>query len=179
MHPEKIWKEVALARFVVEEITEAKESLWRVAGEDVLGRNIRRQGAGKTASEVSDICIALKKLAEKDELPLFLSTSTMVAGTPIYTADSSSDMSSMLSDQLDVHLKKIDESIGSALTTIKESIISKASEDQHCTDEGNNNQLEIGTSLGGVIPVTEIETNQENTLSTDDERVTGGDNNKG
>ena len=50
----------------------------------MIGEIIRRQGENKSQAEVNDICVALKQLAEKDRLPLFLSTSGMIAQTPIY-----------------------------------------------------------------------------------------------
>ena len=50
----------------------------------MIGKIIRRQGENKSQAEVNDICVALKELAEKDRLPLFLSTSGMIAQTPIY-----------------------------------------------------------------------------------------------
>ena len=79
MNPENLWKESAQKKFVNTEITEAKETLWRVSGEEYLGKMVRRQGSGKSTSEIADICGAFKKLVEKDKLPLFLCTSGMVA----------------------------------------------------------------------------------------------------
>ena len=50
----------------------------------------KRLGASKSLSGVNDICSALKVLAEKDSLPIFLVTSEMIKETPIlksYPAD--------------------------------------------------------------------------------------------
>ena len=45
---------------------------------------VKRQGSTKTASEINDICVALKILSEKDNLPMFLATRIMLSQTPIY-----------------------------------------------------------------------------------------------
>ena len=76
--PENIWKAQAVKKFDSEEITESKELLWRIAGDSILGKMVKRKGANKTSSECNDICYALTSLSEKDSLPMFLGTSNMV-----------------------------------------------------------------------------------------------------
>ena len=68
--------------FIKEEITDAKEVLWDVADNGVLGNMIKRQGPSKSTAEINDISNALKKLAEREVMPLFLGTSNMVMQTP-------------------------------------------------------------------------------------------------
>ena len=46
--PENIWKTQAITNFVSGEITEAKEILWRISGESILGKMVKRQGAAKS-----------------------------------------------------------------------------------------------------------------------------------
>ena len=83
MNPENKWKAVAVKKFLKEEITDAKESLWRVCGDAIIKKKVNRQGASKTVSEINDICNAMNALAEKDSLPLFLATGDMVMRTPL------------------------------------------------------------------------------------------------
>ena len=82
--PENMWKLLSRKSFTKEEISLAKEAIWRTAGDSLIGKIIRRQGESKSQAEVNDICVALKQLAEKDRLTLFLSTSGMIAQIPIY-----------------------------------------------------------------------------------------------
>ena len=82
--PENAWKDDALTKFVKEEITEAKECLWRISGDKIPGPMKKRQGGSKSNSEVSDISGALKALAEKESLPMFLATSDMVKETLVF-----------------------------------------------------------------------------------------------
>ena len=80
--PENIWKEEGTAKFLKEEITDAKETLWRLCGDRIPGTVKKRQGASKSVSDVNDICFALKVLAEKDSLPMLLVTSEMIKENP-------------------------------------------------------------------------------------------------
>ena len=82
--PENIWKTQALKKITDDEITQAKETLWRISGESVIGKISKRQGPNKTQAELNDICSALKLLSDKNNVPLFLGTSDIVAQTPIY-----------------------------------------------------------------------------------------------
>ena len=81
--PEDIWKNQAHQHFSPEEIREAKEMLWEVCGENVLGKQIQRQGASKQKSEIDDISKALKILSEKQLLPVFVGTANMIMRNPI------------------------------------------------------------------------------------------------
>ena len=67
----------------IEELTEAKEILWDVAGNDIIGKIIKHQGPTKSISEINDICIALKKLAENESMLLFLGTSKVLMEIPL------------------------------------------------------------------------------------------------
>lgn len=81
--PADLWKEETINQFSKEEISDAKDTLWRTLGDSVIGKKITRKGLTKVQSDVNDICAAFKLLSEKEGLPLFLGTSTMVAQTPI------------------------------------------------------------------------------------------------
>ena len=108
--PENIWKEEATAKFLKEEITDAKETLWRICGDRIPGTVKKRECASKIVSEVNDICFALKVLAEKDTLPMFLATSKMIKETPIlksYPGDNDKEVNS--------RLKEIEKAINSIL----------------------------------------------------------------
>ena len=146
-HPEKIWKDEAVKKFTKQEITDAKEMLWRVSGEESIGEMTRRQGQSKTTSEMNDICAALKTLSEKDSIPMFLCTSGMIAETSLFE-----------SPQLTIRtketeqLKHIDESIGSILKLISKEA-TPVSEDQQGTETRNTT---AAFELGSPIPVTEM-----------------------
>ena len=109
--PENAWKEDALTKFVKEEITEAKECLWRISGDKIPGPMKKRQGASKSNSEVNDISGALKALAEKECLPMFLATSDMVKETPVFATgnnenDHEKEMKSRLRE-MEISMKTI------------------------------------------------------------------------
>jgi len=115
LHPDDYWKPQAVKGFVPEEISVAKELLWRISGEKILGKMVKRQGKSKSISEVNDICLAFKCLSEKDCVPMFIGTSVMVAQTPIFHSNS------IKSDYTHVNekLKQIEES----LSTMKEECV--------------------------------------------------------
>ena len=73
-----------MKRFIKQEITYANELLWDVADNGVLGNMIKRQGPSKSTAEINDISNALKKLAEREVMPLFLGTSNMAMQTPSF-----------------------------------------------------------------------------------------------
>ena len=112
---ENEWKEAAVASFLKSEITDAKDSLWRICGDKIAIPYKKRQGLSKSTSEVEDIAKALKLLAEKECLPLFMATGDMVKETPIasYPAgeDGNEKVMSSLKDMEDT-LKTILESTG-------------------------------------------------------------------
>ena len=83
MSPENVWKSTAVAKFLKDEIADAKETLWRICGDSIPLKLTKRQGQTKSVSEVNDICKALNALSEKECLPMFISTSDMVKTTPI------------------------------------------------------------------------------------------------
>ena len=85
---ENIWKPQAFSRFDKEEISAAKEELWKIVGDPLLGKSVKRQGPSKSKAELQGICYAMKKLSEGDVLPMFPGTSNMVIKTSVYNIDS-------------------------------------------------------------------------------------------
>ena len=86
--PENEWKNEALKKFLKSEITDAKDSLWRICGDNISIPTKKRQGPSKSVSEIDDIAKALKSLAEGENLPMFIATAEMVKETPIYVSES-------------------------------------------------------------------------------------------
>ena len=155
MHPEDVWKANAVKSFVKTEITEAKDLLWRLAGEEHIGKQIRRQGSGKATSEVNDICEAVKKLAEKDKLPMFLCTSSMVARTPIYGSDCPVCDHGNIND----HLNKVNEGIDMVINTMKVNFDSIKEKVENCDKTSGDTSVSssgIDTPLGGTVAITDI-----------------------
>ena len=126
---EDIWKNAALKHFSKEEITNAKNILWEVAKDDLLGRNVSRKGESKSASELDDICSALKILSEKQAMPIFVGTSKMVMQSPPLTAESSNlslcSMSIKL-NTLEETLEKFTKKISDVSTKNHDRLISKS-----------------------------------------------------
>ena len=118
---ENIWKAQAISKFDKDENSDAKEELWRICGESFLGRMVKRQGSGKSKSELDDICIALKKLSEDNSVPLFLGTSNMVSKTSIFYTDSNNIDNVTLTNRL----KTLEESINSFMTFNSETKIAE------------------------------------------------------
>ena len=81
--PEDVWKEEMLKHFLPEEINEAKEALWDVCREKIIGKQIKRIGDSKTRSEVDDICKGLKSLEENEVMPLIIGTDSMIMRNPL------------------------------------------------------------------------------------------------
>ena len=166
MHPENKWKEEAPQNFVKTEITEAKEMLWRIVGEEHLGKMIKRQGSGKCTSEVTDICSALRKLSEKDKLPLFLCTSGMVARTPICgTTNTRTPICGTTnlngdSDLLDNYLHKINDKIADTLSKVTDTF--HARQESPLATPQNISNGQINVDLGETIAISDIEAGTEN-----------------
>ena len=78
---ENVWKAQALQNFTREEITDAKALLWDVCDVNIIGKMQSHKGTSKQVLEIDDINIALKKLPEKEALPLFIGTSNMFLRT--------------------------------------------------------------------------------------------------
>ena len=133
----------AVYKFVSEEITEAKELLWRTADESIVDKLVKRQGANNGVSEINDICSALKLLSDKDSLPMFLGTSNMVAQTPVYRFSSPDNDSSAL----DNRLKTIEESIKSlvASTCMKEKTAIQTTPTHQIPSPNNSKPLGVTT----------------------------------
>ena len=149
MHPEDKWKIEAGKKFVKTEITEAKEVLWRVAGDTHIGKMVKRQGASKITAEVNDICTAFKRLAEKDSVPMFLSTSSMIARTPIYASNCTTCDPSSLSEQLN----NMNESIGNIMNVLKGTKCTQQSGNGIASSKAEEDIIDV--PLGGTIPITE------------------------
>ena len=104
-----LWKELALKHFTSEEVTNAKEVLWDVCGEEILGKATRRQGGSKQKSEIEDICNAFEKLSERQVLPVFIATSNMILRTPSFQDKSSTSNFHSLEKKLDEVQESLDE----------------------------------------------------------------------
>ena len=104
---ENIWNDESLKQFIIEEITDAKEFLWDVADNGVLGNMIKRRGPSKSTAEINDISNALKKLAEREVMPLFLGTSNMVMQTPSFNVN----CEKVYSGEIDTTLKTQEDSM--------------------------------------------------------------------
>ena len=151
--PANTWKAEAEKRFLKDEITEAKESLWRTAGDQLLGKMVNRKGASKISSEINDICDALKTLSENDKIPMFICTSSMVARTPIYQSNPDSTQETKRFDGIDQSLKKIIDMIHSN---------AKKSDTTQMSNEATVDRAgEINTALGDTIPVVDITGNDD------------------
>ena len=145
-HPEDIWKSEIAKKFTSLEITDAKDTLWRVSGEELLGKLVKRQGNSKVNSEVNDICAALKTLSERDAMPMFLCTSGMVAQTPIYETSQENNV--------EVKLNNINSSIKSVIEMIKPNDESSKLRAKDKSDQAGRTNLDI--PLGGTISVGDI-----------------------
>ena len=174
LHPENHWKALAIKGFLDSEITEAKELLWRTSDITIIGKMTKRQGATKKVSEVNDICVALKKLSEKDCVPMFISTSGMVAQTPIFNSRPLRNDSDVTNEKLN----NIDESIKSLKNDLVSSLNQKDDIHPHAPDDDENSSSDecnvenrCNLALGGTISVTEI-SGQPNSGNEDSD---GGD----
>ena len=103
--PENIWKQRTLTHFTKDEITNAKNVLWEISNESTLGRNITRKGESKSVSEIDDICGALKILSEKQIMPTFIGTSTMILQSP------SDDSIGVKNQSLELKLDSVEKSL--------------------------------------------------------------------
>ena len=99
-----LWKNEAEKHFTPEEITSAKNRLWEVCDENVIGKLVKRQGQSKQQSEIDDIANALEKLAEKKIMPVFVATSNMVMQTPKSSANIASFQN--IEEMVDSAIKK-------------------------------------------------------------------------
>ena len=138
----------AVKKFSRQEITDAKETLWRTAGESILGKIINRQGNSKSTSEINDISAAFKKLEEKDAVPMFLCTSGMVAQTPVY------DQEPVNSDT--EKLSVIDTSVKSIIQMLK------SKDTQNADSADNAATTTIDTALGNTMSINDTENDTAN-----------------
>ena len=137
MNPENIWKEQAQKRFLSEEITEGKDTLWKVCGESTLGKMVKRQGNTKSKSEVNDICEAFKILSEKDVLPVVLGTSALVAKTPIYNCHPVEGDTS----EVNHRLKVIEESMNSIIAKRNDDLVQLMESEEARGETENGNEV--------------------------------------
>ncbi len=173
LHPENHWKTLAVKGFLDSEITEAKELLWRTSDITIIGKMTKRQGATKKVSEVNDICVALKKLSEKDCVPMFISTSGMVAQTPIFNSRpirNDSDVTNEKLNNIDESIKSLKNDLVSSLNQ-KDVIHHAPDDDENSSGDECNVEDRCSLALGGTISVTEI-SDQPNSGNEDSD---GGD----
>ena len=182
--PENIWKAQAVTKFDSEEITEAKDLLWRTAGDSIIGRIVKRQGVNKSFSEINDICSALKLLSEKDSLPMFICTGNMISQTPIYTPSLTENGSS---EVISTQLKTIQESIDYLLASPCEKS-NKGTLSTQSTQNGENIlSIEAPLKETSVWSIPTITTNEAvacvdptvGEANTDNKWTTIGKNNNG
>ena len=165
LHPDDHWKPLAVKGFLPTEITEAKELLWRSVDESIIGKIVKRQGSSKSISEVNDICNALKKLSEKDCVPMFLATSHMIAQTPIFSSVP------IKNDSIDIisKLQTIEESINSINERFAAQLTKADNKKENSEDSGEEsssddsiketrypNDISLGAtiSIGDIAPIT-------------------------
>ena len=89
---ENIWKSQLLKKNLAEEITAAKHALWEVADDNIVGKYSVRRGEKKVTAEIDDICGAMKKLEQANDLPLFIASSEMVAKVPVLNSINSDEI---------------------------------------------------------------------------------------
>ena len=157
-HPDSIWKAETVKKFSRQEITEAKDILWRTAGESLLGKIVNRQGNSKSASEVNDISIAFKKLEEKDAVPMLLCTSGMVAQTPVFDQDPVNKDAEKL-DVIDTSVKSIIQMLNSKEEADRENA---DTENADSTPSNNIPATTIDTALGNTMAINDTETSSNN-----------------
>ena len=102
----KEWKEKTMSHFTTEEITDAKNLLWDVCGENILGKLVKRQGPSKIQSEVEDIENAFNTLAEEEKMPLFIASSSMIMQTPHQLPKNPQPALKDIEDIMDAVMKK-------------------------------------------------------------------------
>ena len=156
-HPDNIWKAEAVKKFSKQEITEAKEVLWRTAGESILGKTVNRQGNSKSISEVNDISTAFKKLEENDVVPMFLCTSGMVAQTPVYDNDPVKKDTVKL-DAIETSIKSIIQMLNSKEPDTKNADTQNA--DSAASDDIATTTID--TALGNTMAVNDTENGSNN-----------------
>ena len=146
--PESTWKQRTLTHFSKEEITNAKNVLWDISEESILGRNVARKGDSKSVSEIDDICGALKTLSEKQTLPTFIGTSTMVLQSP------SNDTSQIKNHALELKLDSVEKAIDSHAKSQLEfsrknhdKVVSKTDITHKKIEELRNRLLQLETKL--------------------------------
>jgi hypothetical protein len=81
---DNIWKAQADAKFLEEEVQEAKDNLWKACEDSIGYAAPKRQGDNKKKADLDDIHKALTKLTCANALPLVLASNGMVAKVPAY-----------------------------------------------------------------------------------------------
>ena len=90
-----IWKTQAISYYTAEEISEAKDKLWKICGEIFIGKMIR-QGSLKTKAELDDISVAVNTLSEHDILLTFVASSSMLRQTLLLNENMSTNSNVIL-----------------------------------------------------------------------------------
>ena len=101
-----LWKEETIRHFTPEEITSAKNRLWDVCDENIIGKLVKRQGPTKQQNEIDDIANALEKLVDKQKMPIFVATSYMVHGSPKSIRTNTADSIQNIEEIVDGAIKK-------------------------------------------------------------------------
>ena len=110
--PANQWKEKALRHFSAAEISSAKNQLWDVCDEKVVGRLVTRQGAAKSQAELNDIENTFKILAERQVMPVFVASTVMVMQTPLQDisplSPSSKDIETIVENVMKKHTGQLE-----------------------------------------------------------------------
>ena len=92
---------------------------WSNCDESLIGKHIRRQGTSKTNNELEDMSAALRMLDESQKMPTFIASGEMVMKTPTFNADTAA----CNNDVLATRIKKLEETISTALSADKGNIL--------------------------------------------------------
>ena len=138
--------------------------LWDVVNNDVLGKMIKRQGPSKSTAEINDISNALKKLAEKEVMPLFLGTSNMVMQTPSFNVN----CEKAYSGEIVATLKTLEDSM--------KTFLDKNNRENNSHEDNDNVENRLKTledSMNSVVKssVQQLNTTLKTTVEQDYENV--------
>ena len=139
---EDIWKSQALNKFTREEITAAKEELWKIVGDALSGKLVKRQGASNSKVEIDDIAELFKKLSESSRLPMFIGTSNMIIKTPVYNVESDICDNSIIATRL----KVLEESVSSLIKETKKRSETVTPLNTHHADDSSNSSEMVNST---------------------------------
>ena len=150
IHPADVWIPAALKGFTPEEITDAKNSLWRINNGRNLPKLISRQGGSKSLNKLKDICLDFNSLSESNEIPIFICTSNMVAQTPIFSSNDT------ISD--DDRLKAIETSLANVLHQLNSSSFKNRFDDTKVINSSYTDEIQSEEELqdNPILENTEV-----------------------